>query len=55
LLNIYTVSAFGTLGGALFGFNLSSISGIIGTEQCHNYYGNPLRMRQGATTSAMVA
>ncbi|KAK9371646.1 general substrate transporter, partial [Lipomyces chichibuensis] len=53
-LNVYTISAFAALGGALFGFDISSMSGVIGTEQYQNYYGNPLRMRQGAITSAMA-
>ncbi|KAK9344088.1 general substrate transporter [Lipomyces starkeyi] len=54
LLNVYTISAFAALGGALFGFDISSMSGVIGTEQYQNYYGNPLGMRQGAVTSAMA-
>ncbi|KAK9489128.1 general substrate transporter [Lipomyces doorenjongii] len=54
LLNVYTISAFAALGGALFGFDISSMSGVIGTEQYQNYYGNPLGMRQGAITSAMA-
>ncbi|KAK9242210.1 general substrate transporter [Lipomyces tetrasporus] len=55
LLNVYTISAFAALGGALFGFDISSMSGVIGTEQYQNYYGNPLGARQGAITSAMAA
>ncbi|KAK9376450.1 general substrate transporter [Lipomyces chichibuensis] len=54
LLNVYTISAFAALGGALFGFDISSMSAVIGTEQYQNYYGNPLGMRQGAITSAMA-
>ncbi|KAK9311085.1 general substrate transporter [Lipomyces starkeyi] len=55
LLNIYTMSAFVALGGALFGFDISSMSAIIGTDQYKNYYGNPLGVRQGSITSAMAA
>ncbi|KAK9428181.1 hypothetical protein V1505DRAFT_417036 [Lipomyces doorenjongii] len=32
LLNVYTISAFAALGGALLGFDISSMSGIIGTD-----------------------
>ncbi|KAK9242306.1 general substrate transporter [Lipomyces tetrasporus] len=55
LLNVYTISAFAALGGALFGFDISSMSGVLGTDQYKQYYGNPLGARQGAITSAMAA
>ncbi|KAK9351100.1 general substrate transporter [Lipomyces doorenjongii] len=54
LLNVYTISAFAALGGALLGFDISSMSGVIGTDQYQNYYSNPLGMHQGAITSAMA-
>ncbi|KAJ8099472.1 general substrate transporter [Lipomyces tetrasporus] len=55
LLNVYTISAFAALGGALFGFDISSMSGVLGTDQYKFYYGNPLGTRQGGITSAMAA
>ncbi|KAK9319830.1 general substrate transporter [Lipomyces orientalis] len=55
LLNVYTISAFAALGGALFGFDISSMSGVLGTDEYKQYYGNPLGARQGAITSAMAA
>ncbi|KAK9375626.1 general substrate transporter [Lipomyces chichibuensis] len=55
LLNVYTISLFASLGGLLYGFEISSMSGVIGTDQYINYYGNPLGTRQGAITSAMPA
>ncbi|KAK9475975.1 general substrate transporter [Lipomyces japonicus] len=55
LLNVYTISAFAALGGALFGFDISSMSGVLGTDQYKTYYGNPLGTRQGGITSAMAA
>ncbi|KAK9258169.1 hypothetical protein V1519DRAFT_433665 [Lipomyces tetrasporus] len=55
LLNVYTISAFAALGGALFGFDISSMSGVLGTDQYKQYYGNPLGARQWAITSAMAA
>lgn len=54
LLNVYTISAFAALGGALFGFDISSMSGVLGTDQYKNYFGNPLGTRQGGITSAMA-
>ncbi|KAK9342606.1 hypothetical protein V1522DRAFT_460804 [Lipomyces starkeyi] len=53
-LNAYTISAFAALGGLLLGFDISSMSGIIGTEQYKSYFGNPLGTRQGSITSAMA-
>ncbi|KAK9448218.1 general substrate transporter [Limtongia smithiae] len=55
LLNVYTISAFAALGGALFGFDISSMSGVLGTRQYKEYFDNPLGTRQGGITSAMAA
>ncbi|KAK9233809.1 major facilitator superfamily domain-containing protein [Lipomyces kononenkoae] len=55
LLNVYTTAAFVALGGGLFGFEIASMSGIIGTEQYRNYFGNPLGTLQGIITGAMAA
>ncbi|KAK9244438.1 general substrate transporter [Lipomyces tetrasporus] len=54
LLNVYTISAFAALGGMLLGFDISSMSGIIGTEHYKSYFGNPLGILQGGITSAMA-
>ncbi|KAK9357113.1 general substrate transporter [Lipomyces starkeyi] len=53
LLNVYTISLFASLGGLMYGFEISSMSGVIETDQYKNYYGNPLGARQGGITSAM--
>ncbi|KAK9484957.1 general substrate transporter [Lipomyces starkeyi] len=53
LRNVYTISLFASIGGLLFGFEISSISEVIQTDQYKNYYGNPLGTRQGGITSAM--
>ncbi|KAK9371132.1 general substrate transporter [Lipomyces kononenkoae] len=55
LLNVYTISVFVSLAGLLYGFEISSMSGILDTEQYKNYYGNPLGIRQGGITGAMGA
>ncbi|KAK9344257.1 hypothetical protein V1522DRAFT_410890 [Lipomyces starkeyi] len=49
------MSAFVALGGALFGFDIASMSAILGTEQYQNYYGKPHGARHGGITSAMEA
>ncbi|KAK9248732.1 general substrate transporter [Lipomyces tetrasporus] len=54
LLNVYTISTFVALAGLLFGFDISSISGVVGTDQYKNFFGNPLGTRQGGITSAMA-
>ncbi|KAK9428329.1 general substrate transporter [Lipomyces doorenjongii] len=55
LLNVYTISAFVSLGGVLYGFDIASISDIIGTEHYRAFYGNPLGIRQGGITAAITA
>ncbi|KAG0135524.1 general substrate transporter [Tuber indicum] len=53
--NIYAICSFAAIGGGLFGFDISSMAGILGTNAYKNYFGNPLGARQGAITSAMPA
>ncbi|KAK9454500.1 general substrate transporter [Dipodascopsis uninucleata] len=55
ILNVYTISAFAALGGALFGFDISSMSGVLATEQYKDYFNNPIGYKQGAITGAMAA
>ncbi|KAK9371777.1 general substrate transporter [Lipomyces chichibuensis] len=55
LLNVYTISLLASLGGLLYGFEISSMSGVINTDQYKNYFGNPLGTLQGGITSAMAA
>ncbi|KAK9482911.1 general substrate transporter [Lipomyces starkeyi] len=54
-LNIYTIEIFVSLGGALFGLDIASISGVVGTDQYKKFYGNPLGTTQGSITGAMAA
>jgi MFS family permease len=37
----------------LFGFDISSISGVIGTSQYNNYFNNPTSSQQGGITASM--
>ncbi|KAK9365191.1 general substrate transporter [Lipomyces kononenkoae] len=54
-LNVYTISAFLSLGVALIGFDISSVSGVLGTHQYKEFYGNPQGALQGVITGAMAA
>ncbi|KAK9428242.1 general substrate transporter [Lipomyces doorenjongii] len=54
-LNVYTISIFVALGGALFGFDIASVAGVVGTHQYTTFYGNPLGTTQGSITGAMAA
>ena len=49
------IAAFGTIGGMLFGFDVSSMSAWIGTEQYRNYFNDPNSNLQGAITASMSA
>jgi len=53
--NIYVISAFAAIGGGLFGFDISSMSGVLGTEAYKRYFHNPLDEKQGGVTAAMPA
>ncbi|KAF9891860.1 hypothetical protein FE257_003345 [Aspergillus nanangensis] len=52
--NVYFLCSFITIGGGLFGFDISSMSGVLGTQAYVNYFqvggGN---YKQGAITCAM--
>ncbi|KAK9311278.1 hypothetical protein V1522DRAFT_416863 [Lipomyces starkeyi] len=37
-LNVYTISIFAALAGALFGFDIASISGVVGRDQYWQYW-----------------
>ncbi|KAL1910699.1 high affinity glucose transporter [Sporothrix stenoceras] len=53
--NIYFICGFAAIGGGLFGFDISSMSGVLGTQAYKRYFGNPLSYRQGAITASMPA
>lgn len=55
IYNPWFVAIIATLGGALFGFDISSMSAIIGTEQYREYFNNPAGALQGAINSALAA
>ena len=52
--NIYGITAIAVVGGGLFGFDISSISAIIVTDQYVNYFHNPAGLWQGGIGAALV-
>ena len=53
--NTYAICAFAAIGGGLFGFDISSMSGVLGTNGYKNYFGHPAGYRQGGITASMPA
>ncbi|KAK1754255.1 general substrate transporter [Echria macrotheca] len=53
--NVYFICAFAAIGGGLFGFDISSMSGVLGTQAYKQYFGHPVSYTQGAITAAMPA
>ncbi|KAJ5889002.1 High-affinity glucose transporter [Penicillium taxi] len=53
--NIYVLAAFGTIGGGLFGFDVSSMSAWIGVDTYTAYFGYPDSNLQGGITASMSA
>lgn len=52
--NVYFVTGIAVIGGALFGFDISSMSAIIGTSQYVDYFGPVIpSTTQGGITAAM--
>lgn len=53
--NIYVLAAFGTIGGALFGFDVSSMSAWIDQPTYLEYFNHPDSNLQGGITASMSA
>lgn len=53
--NTYFVALIATVGGMLFGFDISSIAAIVITPQYIDYFNNPSGLIQGAIGSALAA
>ncbi|RSL97329.1 hypothetical protein CDV31_013094 [Fusarium ambrosium] len=53
--NIYALAAIGTIGGMLFGFDISSMSAWIGSDQYRDYFNDPGSTEQGGITASMSA
>lgn len=55
LANTYFMAIIATVGGMLFGFDISSMSAIVITDQYIDYFNNPSGLTQGAIGSALAA
>ncbi|EXJ65467.1 hypothetical protein A1O7_01808 [Cladophialophora yegresii CBS 114405] len=55
IYNTYMVAFIATMGGMLFGFDISSMSAIIGTQQYNDYFDKPAGVVQGAIGSSLAA
>ncbi|KAI1820334.1 general substrate transporter [Xylaria intraflava] len=55
ITNTYFVAIIATVGGMLFGFDISSIAAIVVTDQYIDYFNNPSGVIQGAIGSALAA
>ncbi|KAL2270669.1 hypothetical protein VTJ83DRAFT_40 [Remersonia thermophila] len=55
IYNVHLVAIIATLGGMLFGFDISSMSAIVVTKQYIEYFDNPAGAVQGAIGSALAA
>ncbi|RDA95476.1 hypothetical protein CP533_5399 [Ophiocordyceps camponoti-saundersi (nom. inval.)] len=51
--NIYFICSIAALGGMLFGFDISSMSGVIGTQAYKRFFNHPASYTQGAITASM--
>ncbi|KAG0356036.1 hypothetical protein BG005_005046 [Podila minutissima] len=53
--NVYFLGGFVTMGGMLFGFDISSMSGVVGTRRYQEYFGFPSSSLQGGIVASMAA
>ena len=55
IYNIYVIGFIACISGLMFGFDISSMSSMIGTSGYKQYFGTPDATKQGGITSAMAA
>ncbi|KAK3816916.1 MAG: general substrate transporter [Linnemannia elongata] len=55
LSNVYFLGGFATIGGMLFGFDISSMSGVVGTQRYQDYFNHPSSSLQGGIVASMAA
>ncbi|KAI1760652.1 general substrate transporter [Hypoxylon sp. FL1150] len=53
--NVYFICGFAAIGGGLFGFDISSMSGVIATAAYKRYFDSPISYHQGGITASMPA
>ncbi|KAF1347231.1 MFS general substrate transporter [Lizonia empirigonia] len=54
IYNVYFLACVATMGGMLFGFDISSMSAIIGTDQYKDFFDNPAGIAQGVIGAALA-
>lgn len=54
IYNTYFLAIISTIGGMLFGFDISSISLTVGTNQYINYFNNPSGTLQGGINASLA-
>ncbi|KAJ5964064.1 Major facilitator superfamily domain general substrate transporter [Penicillium vulpinum] len=54
LNNVYLISGLATIGGLIQGFDVSSMSAIIGTDNYKEYFNKPNSVAQGGITASMA-
>lgn len=55
IYNTYFLAIIATVGGMLFGFDISSMSAIVSTKQYIDFFDNPHGILQGAIGSSLAA
>ncbi|KAI9323702.1 general substrate transporter [Dichotomocladium elegans] len=53
--NVYVIGSFAAIAGIMFGFDIGSNSGIIGTSQFKDYFHNPDDLLKGGINGALSA
>ncbi|KAG1048348.1 hypothetical protein G6F46_002936 [Rhizopus delemar] len=53
--NVYFIGGFAAIAGIMFGFDIGSNSGVIGTQQYKDYFHDPDSLLQGGINSALSA
>ncbi|CAN6655852.1 hexose transporter Hxt13p [Trichomonascus vanleenenianus] len=54
IYNPYIVAFIATIGGMMFGFDISSVSSFVGQEHYRNYFHHPSSLAQGGITASMA-
>ena len=54
IYDVHFIAIIATVGGMLFGFDISSMSAIIGTKQYVEYFNNPHGITQGGIGAALA-
>ncbi|KAG0745232.1 hypothetical protein G6F60_004303 [Rhizopus arrhizus] len=53
--NVYCIGGFAAIAGIMFGFDIGSNSGVIGTKQYQNFFHDPDSLLQGGINGALSA